>query len=258
MQKQGDLRLDVLGKDVLRPAEEDVRLDADFPEGLDAVLGGLGLHLPRRLDEGNPGQVDEDGVLPSHLVAELADGLQEGQTLDIPHGPADLHDGHIESFRGGPDEILDLVGDVGNDLHRLAQVVTPALLGDDGVIDLAGREVVAAAHARGGEPLVMPQVQVRLGSVVGDEDLSVLERAHGARIDVDVGIQFLVRDPESPRFQERRDGRRGQPFSQGGKHPARDEDEFGRFHNVSSICLIFPAITSGGSLKSDSRVKDSR
>ena len=31
----------------------------------------------------------------------------------------------------GADPLLDLVGDVGDDLHGLAQVVAPALLGED-------------------------------------------------------------------------------------------------------------------------------
>ena len=38
-----------------------------------------------------------------------------------------------------------------------------------------------------GEALVVAEVEVGLGAVVGDEDLAVLERAHRARIDVDVG-----------------------------------------------------------------------
>jgi hypothetical protein len=43
---------------------------------------------------------------------------------------------------------LDLVGDVRDHLHGLAEVVAAALLGDDGVVDLAGGEVVAASAAR--------------------------------------------------------------------------------------------------------------
>ena len=52
--EQGDLPLDLIGEEVLRPAQEDVRLDADLPKGLDAVLGGLRLDLARRPDERAP------------------------------------------------------------------------------------------------------------------------------------------------------------------------------------------------------------
>jgi hypothetical protein len=44
------------------------------------------------------------------------------------------------------------------------------------------------SHAH--EALVVAQVEVGLGPVVGDVDLAVLERAHRARIHVDVGIEL--------------------------------------------------------------------
>ena len=40
------------------------------------------------------------------------------------------------------------------------------------------------------EALVVAEIEVGLGAVLGDEDLAVLERAHGARIHVDVGIEL--------------------------------------------------------------------
>ena len=76
---------------------------------------------------------------------------------------------------------LDLVGDVRDDLHGLAQVLAAALLLDDRQVDLAGG-VVAVAGQRGvGEPLVVAQVEVGLGAVVEHVDLAVLVGAHGAR-----------------------------------------------------------------------------
>ena len=124
--EEGDLGLDLVGEKVLRPAEEDVRLDADLPEGLDAVLRRFRLHLARRLDEGDPGQVDEDRVLPPDLVAELADRLEEGEALDVAHGAADLDDRHIEAVGGLFDVILDLVRDVGDHLDGLCPGSRPA------------------------------------------------------------------------------------------------------------------------------------
>ena len=102
LQKRAILALMSSARQVLRPAKEDVRLDTDFPEGLHAVLGGFGLDLACRFDERDPGQVDEDGVLLAHLVAELPDGLQEGQAFDIADGAADLDDGHVEALAVGP------------------------------------------------------------------------------------------------------------------------------------------------------------
>ena len=48
----------------------------------------------------------------------------------------------------------------------------------------------------------MPEIEVGLATVVGDENLTVLERVHGARVDVDVRVELLHRDPQATSFQE--------------------------------------------------------
>ena len=45
------------------------------------------------------------------------------------------------------DEFLDLVGDVRDHLHRLAEVVAAALLLEHALVDLAGGEVVGCASS---------------------------------------------------------------------------------------------------------------
>jgi hypothetical protein len=50
----------------------------------------------------------------------------------------------------------------------------------------------------------MAQIQVGLGAVVGDVHLTVLERAHGARVDVDVGVQLHHRDRQATCFENGR------------------------------------------------------
>ena len=47
----------------------------------------------------------------------------------------------------------------------------------------------------------MPQVQIGLGPVLGDIDLAVLERTHGARININVWIQLQHGDLEPARLQ---------------------------------------------------------
>lgn len=71
-------------------------------------------------------------------------------------------------------------------------------------VHTAGGEVVVLGHGGADEPLVVTKVQVGLGAVVSDEHLTVLERAHGAWIHVDIGIQFEHGDLESPRLQDGR------------------------------------------------------
>jgi len=60
----------------------------------------------------------------------------------------------------------------------------------DVLIDAAGGDVVALARRIAGEALVMPEVEVGLGAVVGDEDLAVLIGRHRAGIDVEIRIEL--------------------------------------------------------------------
>ena len=45
-----------------------------------------------------------------------------------------------------------------------------------------------------GEALVMAEIEIGLGAVVGDEHLAVLIRAHRARIDVEIGVELAEPD----------------------------------------------------------------
>jgi len=55
----GDLALQVLGQRALRAADQDIRLDSDLHQLAHGVLGGFGLELGGRRDEGDEGQMDE-------------------------------------------------------------------------------------------------------------------------------------------------------------------------------------------------------
>jgi hypothetical protein len=47
------------------------------------------------------------------------------------------------------------------------------------------------------EPLVVTDIEVGLSAIVGDEHLAVLERVHGAWINVEIRIQLLHRDAQA-------------------------------------------------------------
>jgi hypothetical protein len=53
------------------------------------------------------------------------------------------------------------------------------------------------------EAFVVAQVKIGFGTVFGDEHLAVLKRAHGARIDVDVGVELEMGDTDGARFENR-------------------------------------------------------
>ena len=172
--------------------------------------------------------MQERAVARAHLQAHLAHRLEEGQRLDVADRAADLDDGDVDLVAGAaPHEVLDLVGDVRDHLHRLAEVVAAALLLEHALVDLARGEVVGPLHLGRDEALVVAEVEVGLGAVVGDEDLAVLERRHRARIDVEIRIELDEGDFEAPRFEDRGEGRRSDALAQRGHHAAGDEDELG-------------------------------
>ena len=112
------------------------------------------------------------------------------------------------------DALLDLVGDVRDDLDRAAEVVAAALLGDDRLVDAPGGDVRQLGQVLVDEALVVTQVEVGLGAVVGDEDLAVLVGRHRARIDVDVGVELEDRDGEAAALEQSADAGGGDAFAE--------------------------------------------
>ena len=113
-------------------------------------------------------------VVAADVLAHLADGLEEGQRLDVADGAADLDHGDVGIGRAPQDGLLDLVGDMGDDLNRPPEVVYAAFLTDDALVDLTGSEIVAALHGGAHEALVMTEIEVCLGAVgAGDVDALV-------------------------------------------------------------------------------------
>ena len=164
-------------------------------------------------------------VVATDVEAELPDGLEEREDLDVAHRAADLGDDDVDVVAAqDADAPLDLVGDVRDDLHGLAEVVAPTLGGDHRRVDRTGGGVGVPGQRLVDEPLVVPEVEVGLAAVVGDEHLAVLERVHRARVDVEVGVELLHRDPQAPGLQQSTQGGCREPLPQGAGHSTCHED----------------------------------
>ena len=73
----------------------------------------------------------EEAVFATHVVADLTRGLEERERLDVADSATDLGDHHVDvGTAHRPDPVLDLVGDVRDHLHGVAEIVTTALLRD--------------------------------------------------------------------------------------------------------------------------------
>ena len=153
-------------------------------------------------------------MMPRQVIAELADGFEERQALDVADGAADLAEHEVVALVAVADELLDRVGDVGDDLDGGAQIIAAPLLGEDFLIDFAGGDVVGAGRRPPGKSLVMAEVEIGLGAVVGDEDLAVLVGRHRARIDVEIRVELAQPHLVTARLQQRAQCRRRQPLAQ--------------------------------------------
>jgi len=218
--EERNLLLQVRADGLGRPAQQDVGLDPDLTQLHDRVLGGLGLELSRSGDIGHQRDMHGNHVLVAQLEAQLANGLEEGQRLDVAHGATDLDNEHVHALGAFQDARLDGIGHVRDHLYGAAQIFPAPFLLDNRLIDLPRGCVVQAGHAPREKALVVPQVEVGLRPVVGDENLPVLRGVHGSRIDVEIRVQFLDGDLEATRLKQRAYRGRSQPFAQRRDHAA--------------------------------------
>ena len=91
----------------------------------------------------------------------------------------------------------------------------------------------------------MAEVEVGFRAVLGDEDLTVLERAHGARVDIDIGIKLLRRDFQPAAFEQAAERSGCNPFAKAGDHAAGHENIFG---HLGSFPGSFPHKRRGAAL----------
>ncbi len=225
--EQRDLVADVAVEATLGAADQGVRLDPDPAQLVDRVLGRLRLQFTGVADVRHQRQVDEHASFRAEVGVELADRLEERQRLDVADGAADLGDHEVDRLRLGDDQdpVLDLVGDVRDHLDRGAEVVAAALALDHRVVDRARGDVRRPRCVFVGESLVVAEVEVGLGAILGDEHLAMLERAHRPRVDVDVGIELLKLDPIAAGDEQPADRGGGDSLAESRDHSAGYEDE---------------------------------
>ena len=148
--------------------------------------------------------MDIECIFAPDLMSQLPDRFEERLALDIAGRAADLRDDHIRiaAFADAVNEMLDLVGDMRDDLHGASEVFAAALLVQHICIDLAGREIGKTVQILVDEALIMSEVEVGFRAVLGHIDLAVLIGAHRAGIDVDVGIELLCGDLQAAGFEQ--------------------------------------------------------
>ena len=220
----GDLLPFPVRQRMLAPAQEHIRLDAETGQFANGVLRRLGLQLARGGNVRDEGNVNEGRSRRSKFVLQLPHRLDERQALDVADRSTDLAQDEVVVALIVERECLDGVRDVRNDLDSRTEIVAAPFLGDDIAIDPARRDVVALPRRNAGEALVMAEVEVGLRAVIGDEDLTMLIRAHRARIDIEIGIELADTNLVPARLKKRRQTGSHETFTERRNHAAGDEN----------------------------------
>ncbi len=146
----------------------------------------------------------EQAVVIPHLEGNLTDRLQKRLAFNVARSSADLGDQHVGSAFFCPciNKILYLACDMRDDLYGLSQIAAFSLPAQHIPVNSAGCKVGKLGEILVYEPFVMSEVKVSFRSIIGDEHLAVLKRAHGPRIDIHIRIKLLCCYFQSTLLQE--------------------------------------------------------
>ena len=172
------------------------------------MLRGFGFLFTTRPDEGHQGDVHVTDIVAANVEAHLPNRFEERQDLDIADRATDLGDDNVDIIVGQPlNAALDFVSDLGNDLDGLTQIVAPTFGCEYRRIDRACRGIGTPRQVLVDEPFVVAEVKVGLAAVLGHKYFAMLKRVHRARIDIDVRVKFLHRDPKATVLEQPSEGR---------------------------------------------------
>ncbi len=77
-----------------------------------------------------------------------------------------------------------------DDLNGRAEEFTFSLTTDNVLVNAPRSKVIMTGHAGTDETLIMTQIEVCFCAIDGDENFTVLDRAHRAWIDVNVRVEL--------------------------------------------------------------------
>ena len=137
--EQRDFFLKLTGYRIIRPANQNIRLNTNRPQFLDAVLSWLSLEFARRPDIRQKRHVNIKRVVFADFLFNLTNRLKERQAFNVADSAADLryHNVSLISLRHGVHASFNFVGDVRNNLHRRAEIIALALLRQNSPINFA-------------------------------------------------------------------------------------------------------------------------
>ena len=143
-------------------------------------------------------------VIEQTIGQKLPDGFQERGAFDVADRTADFGDDNVcvRTLADPINAFFDFVGDVWNHLYRTAQIVATAFLVQYCPVNLTGGNIAVDGKIFINEAFVVSEVEVGFCTVIGNEDFTVLIRAHRAGVYVDIRVKLLNGYPVSSCFQQ--------------------------------------------------------
>ncbi len=157
------------------------------------MLRRLGFEFTRSAEVGDEREVNHHHVFAAMFIAKLTHRLYVGQRLDVTYGTTNFGDHNfvLASVAQLGYAVFNLIGDVRNDLHRFAEVVSFALLVDYGLVDAPCGYVVGLRSRHIQKPLIVAKVEVGFCAIICHVALPMFIGVERARIYIDVGVKFL-------------------------------------------------------------------
>ena len=146
-------------------------------------------------------QVHKQCILSAKFHTHLTNCFQKRQGFYVPDRPANFNKYNLVITGAFINANFDFIDDVRNDLNCLSHIVALPFPTNHPFIHPSGREVIGLSHWDIHKPLVMSKIKVGFRTIVGYKNLTVLERAHRSRVDVDVRVQFKECDRHLARFK---------------------------------------------------------
>ena len=208
--------------------------------------------LVRAFKERHQRHMNKEAVFGADLKRDLAHRLNKRLRLYIAYRSADFGYNNVRTGLSAysVNKILYLVCYMRYDLNGGAEIFSPALLIEHLPVDLAGGKVGILVQILVYKTLVMSEVKVGFGAVLGDVNLSVLIRAHGARVNIYIRVELLRRHLKPAAFKKPAERRRGYSLAETRNNASGNKYIFShysllRFNNAAAraVFSLFSAVS---------------
>ena len=174
--KQADFALLTFRYGAVAAAQENIRLNTDGAQLFHRVLSRLGFHLARSRNVGQQRQMHKNRLETRQVIAQLANGLEKRQGLNITNRTANLAQHEIDIINITLHEVFNRIRDMRNNLHRAAEIIAAPFFGYDISVNLTGGDIVAARGRHAGKAFIVTEIEIGLRPVIRHVNLAMLIR----------------------------------------------------------------------------------